>query len=135
MQIGELVTQTGFSRDTIRYNERRGLLAETDIAYRANGYKDYGPEALQRLRWIDELKKHGFPLSEIRSLAPRLDSAADCDGITTLLGDKLAELDRQISELQGLRERVREARARCRGAECDRPPLGASDDPAEQGHR
>jgi len=133
MQIGELATKSGFSRDTIRYYEQRGLLVATDTQYRTNGYKDYGPKALERLRWIDALKQHGFSLSEIRSLAPRLESAADCGGMPAVLSGKLAELDEQIRELEGFRARVSDALAHCRGAECDELPLAAGDGSAEQG--
>ncbi len=124
MQIGELAATTGFPRDTIRYYEQRGLLAETDTHYRANGYKDYGPKALERLRWIDTLKRHGFSLSEIRSLAPRLETAVERDGLPGVLGDKLVELEGQIRELEGFCDRVREALARCAGVECDATPAG-----------
>jgi DNA-binding transcriptional MerR regulator len=42
MLIGRVVEETGLSRDTVRYYERRGLIAP---AYRRdNGYKEYGEE-------------------------------------------------------------------------------------------
>lgn len=121
MQIGELATRTGFSRDTIRYYEQRGLLAETDTRRRANGYRDYGPHALARLTWIGILKQHGFSLSEIRMLAPRLEQAADCEDMPAVLADKLADIDARIDELEGFRERLRDALARCRGPDCGGP--------------
>lgn len=131
MQIGELATKTGFSRDTIRYYEQRGLFAETDIHYRANGYKNYGPRAVERLDWIDTLKQHGFTLSEIRALVPRLEHAVDCDGMPAILVDKLAELEAQIRELERFRNRVRAALDHCGGGECE----GEADGPASPGER
>lgn len=130
MQIGELAARTGFSRDTIRYYEQRGLLVDTDTRRRDNGYKDYGPHALARLTWIGTLKQHGFSLSEIRTLAPRLEQAADCEDMPAVLADKLADIDARIDELQGFRERLHDALARCRGADCDELPRsrpGAAD--------
>ena len=83
MQIGELATATGLSRDSLRFYEKRGLLrARRD----ANGYRNYPPEAsgpllraaLQRkLADIDERIKGLTDLR--RELARRLEEPmADC---------------------------------------------------------
>lgn len=138
MQIGELAERTGFSRDTIRYYERLGLLARTDTRRRANNYRDYGPHALARLSWIRTLKGHGFSLNEIRTLAPRLEQAESCDGMPEVLADKLADIDARIRELEGFRGRLREALASCRGQACERPPRSPAHeadgaDPAQAG--
>lgn len=122
MQIGELARRTGFSRDTIRYYENLGLLADTDTRRRANNYKDYGPHALARLQRIRSLKAHGFSLNEIRELAPWLEQADDCASIPEVLADKLTDIDARIRELEASRARLSEALARCQGAECRTPP-------------
>lgn len=55
MLIGELSNLSGFSRDTIRYYEKLALLVIEKRNVR-NDYKNYGPEALDRLLQIQRLK-------------------------------------------------------------------------------
>ena len=49
-KIGELATAAGVGRDTIRYYERLGLLQAA--ARNAAGYRDYGIDELERLKFI-----------------------------------------------------------------------------------
>jgi len=98
MLIGDLAQHSGFSRDTIRYYEKRGLLAHTDIARRANNDRDYDPHALRRLEWIATLKRHGFSLKEIAELLPRFEQAAACKAIPWILAGKLADIAGAIRE-------------------------------------
>lgn len=65
-QIGPIAKATGVSIQAIRYYERRGLLAP--VLRRDSGYRIYGEEALQKLRFIKNAQELGFPLKEIRSL-------------------------------------------------------------------
>jgi DNA-binding transcriptional MerR regulator len=121
MQIGDLAQRSGFSRDTIRYYEQRGLLARTDITRRANNYRDYGPHALRRLEWIAILKRYGFSLNEIAALLPPFERATSCEAMPPILADKLTDIERQLAELEGFRQRLRQALADCGGAECPGP--------------
>jgi DNA-binding transcriptional MerR regulator len=50
VRIGELAAAAQTSTKTLRFCEESGLLPETERA--ANGYRDYGPEALSRLDFI-----------------------------------------------------------------------------------
>jgi DNA-binding transcriptional MerR regulator len=126
MLIGDLAQHSGFSRDTIRYYEKRGLLAHTDIARRANNDRDYGPHALHRLEWIATLKRHGFSLKEIAELLPRFDQVTSCEAIPPILAGKLADIERQLTELDGFRQRLRQALADCAGPECPGPARATS---------
>lgn len=121
MLIGELAQRSGFSRDTIRYYEQLGLLAETDIHRRLNNYKDFGSHALMRLDRIRELKQYGFSLNEIKALLPELEQAGSCDGMPAVLSDKLADIEARIRELHGFRNRLQEALACCQGPACEGP--------------
>ena len=51
MLIGELSMRSGFSRDTIRYYEKLSLLT-ANHRDSENQYKNYGEEAVDRLRHI-----------------------------------------------------------------------------------
>lgn len=102
MQIGELAEATGIGRDTLRYYEKRGLLA---ARRGSNGYRDYAPEAADWLRYIRTAQALGFTLQEIEAdlpllTAPNGDSAA---ALRAALQAKLAEIDRRIDGLQAMR--------------------------------
>ena len=72
MKIGEFAHDAGVNVQTVRYYERRGLLPEPDR--RPSGYREYGPDALDRLHFIKRAQELGFTLTEIRELlALRLD--------------------------------------------------------------
>lgn len=69
MLIGELSKRSGFSRDTIRYYEKIGLIVLPKPSRRNNNnYKDYPEEALLTLKAIRKYKDLGFTLEEIREL-------------------------------------------------------------------
>ena len=63
MRIGELATETDVNIQTLRYYERRGLLAAPDRL--ASGYRAYGPGAVQRVRFVRRAQELGFTLQEI----------------------------------------------------------------------
>lgn len=68
MLIGELSKRSGFSRDTIRYYEKIGLIELPAAARREHNYKDYPEEVLQQLNAIRKYKELGYTLEEIREL-------------------------------------------------------------------
>jgi MerR family transcriptional regulator, copper efflux regulator len=97
MLIGQLAKQSGFSRDTIRYYERLGLIAPQRRTA-VSSYKIYGPECHRRLEDVARLKKAGFTLREIRELAK---GAGSCRGLPQRMKAKLVSLDRKLEELLG----------------------------------
>lgn len=101
MRIGDIAQATGISRDTLRFYEKRGLLAARRSG---NGYRDYAPEAVQWLTYIRTAQALGFTLAEIEADLPLLaDPASSADAIRTALRAKLAEIDRRIAGLAALR--------------------------------
>lgn len=68
MLIGEVAEKTGFSRDTIRYYEKIGLIKVGKRSRRENNYKEYSEDTLERLRIIGRAKHLGFSLAEIGEL-------------------------------------------------------------------
>lgn len=67
MKIGELA-RASIAASRIRFYEASGLLEPA--RRQANGYREYGPEALTRLAIIDRAQRAGFALDEIRALLP-----------------------------------------------------------------
>jgi len=68
MLIGELSKKTGFSRDTIRYYEKLGLIKEPARNGADNNYKNYTETVLKRLLAIRKIKDFGFTLKETHGM-------------------------------------------------------------------
>ncbi|HUA43080.1 MAG TPA: MerR family transcriptional regulator [Streptosporangiaceae bacterium] len=101
LRSGELARAAGVGQQTLRYYERRGLLAEPPRT--AGGHRLYPPEELTRLRAIKAAQRLGFSLGEAAELVPaapprRRQRAGKplADRLTT----RLAEVESAIAELQ-----------------------------------
>lgn len=93
MLIGELSKQTGFSKDTIRFYEKMGLIAASDRRAGTRLYKEYSPEAIERLLRIGQGKGLGFTLSEIKQL---LD---EWGGSAMSKRDQIKIIERKLKEI------------------------------------
>ncbi len=102
MRIGELADGVGVTSKTIRYYESIGLLASPDRT--SSGYRDYGPEALERLQFIRDAQASGLALAEIQSVLELKDAGSkSCEHTRSLLHRHLDDLDDQIRRLQAAR--------------------------------
>lgn len=104
MTIGMLARAAGVNVETVRYYERRGLLAEPQRS--EAGYRQYGDDALWRLQFVARAKQLGFTLSEIAELVEAGD-AGGADEVRAAATAKLAALDAQIDDLDARRARLR----------------------------
>ena len=66
LTIGHLAKKAGVNLETVRYYERRGLLAKPPRSL--SGYRLYPAEAARRLGFIRRDRELGFSLKEIREL-------------------------------------------------------------------
>jgi DNA-binding transcriptional MerR regulator len=114
LAIGEVCERTGLSPRTVRYYEELGLLP--GVRRRAGGRRVYGPDELERLRFIQRLKALGLPLAEIRDLnavhAIGGSTRAMLERLDDLLGRRVSEVDARIGELTRLRDEIAKYRAR-----------------------
>lgn len=105
MKIGETAALAGVTTKTLRFYEERGLLPPP--LRTATGYRDYPPEVLSRLGFIRRGRMAGLTLAQIGGILGLRDAGqAPCRHVEELLADRLAELDRQIADLQALRTTV-----------------------------
>jgi len=114
LSIAEVCDGTGLSPRTVRYYEELGLLP--DVRRKAGARRVYGTEEVERIRFIQRLKKLGLSLAEIRDLsdvhAIGGSTAAMLDRLDEVLAQRLSELDARIGELAGLRDQIEKYRAR-----------------------
>ena len=91
--------------ETVRYYQRRGLLAEPARPAgggSGGGVRRYGEEDVQRLRFIRSAQSAGFTLEEVAELLA-LDRVDDRARARTLARARIAALDARIIELQAAR--------------------------------
>lgn len=96
MTIARLAAAAGVGVETVRYYQRRGLLA---VPPSAGAVRRYGPEDLRRLRFVRRAQAAGFTLEEIGELLA-LDRTDDRARVRALATERLAALDAKIAELE-----------------------------------
>lgn len=121
--ITVLATQAGVKPDTVRYYERIGLLPEP--ARTSGAHRRYGPDALDRLRFIQGAQRLGLHLDEIGELlAVRDTGACPCEPAAALLTRRLSELDTEIARLTALRTELATMAHALPAIECPDPAPG-----------
>ncbi|HEY0622714.1 MerR family transcriptional regulator [Sphingomonas sp.] len=122
MTIGALAKAGGVGVETVRYYQRRGLLAEPA---RAGGVRRYDAQDARRLRFIRSAQEAGFTLIEIGELLD-LDAGEDRGRAHALAQARIAAIDAQVAKLTAARAALEGLAERCAAGEgkgC--PILGA----------
>lgn len=102
MRIGELAQRTGATTKAIRYYESLGLLPQP--ARTESDYRDYGFDAIERVRFIKDAQAGGLTLTEIQSLVElKTAGRATCEHTIDLLHRHLVDIDTQIRQLEAAR--------------------------------
>jgi DNA-binding transcriptional MerR regulator len=105
LTVSKLAEEVGTSADTVRYYERIGLLPETERS--ASGYRLYGDEAVERLRFIKRAQRFGLKLDAIGELLDvRQRGLCPCGHTRRLLEDRVKELGEEMSSLARLRDDI-----------------------------
>ncbi len=127
MKIGDLARAGGVSVETIRFYQRRGLLAEPP---RGTGVRRYAAADLERLRSIRAAQTAGFTLEEIATLLG-LDSH-DRTAARALAEARIAAIDEKIATLKTMRTALKGLVKDCaEGGDGPCPILGAFSVPAK----
>jgi len=115
LTIGQLAHRTGVNLQTVRYYERRGLMAPSSRS--RSGYRQFTPEAVARVRFIRRAQDLGFSLEEIRGLLElRIDqpSASACDRVRLATEAKVSLVEQKIHELQRIKRNLDRLLISCR---------------------
>jgi MerR family transcriptional regulator, mercuric resistance operon regulatory protein len=137
LRSSQVAAAAGVKLQTLRYYERRGLLAEPDRSL--GGHRLYPAGAVTVLRVIKAAQRLGFTLDEVADL---LDTGRHPHGRRPDAGlrgraqTKLAEVEAKIADLRGIADTLRAAvdagcgdLIACAGEPCcpiSRPPLAAT---------
>lgn len=110
LRSGQVAAAAGVNQQTLRYYERRGLIAEPGRTL--GGHRLYPPETVTVLRVIKTAQRVGFTLEEVADLLDagthRHGRAADA-GLLARAGVKLAEVEAKIADLAIIRDTLRAA--------------------------
>ena len=113
LRSGQVAAAAGVGIETLRYYERRGLLAEPDRS--PGGHRLYGEDSVTTLRVIKAAQRLGFTLEEVAELLevgrhrhrPRGMPAGA--GLQARAAAKLAEVEERIADLGAIRDNLRAA--------------------------
>jgi MerR family transcriptional regulator, mercuric resistance operon regulatory protein len=113
--IGRLAEAAAVHVETVRYYERRGLIAPPPRS--PGGYRQYGEEDLWRLQFISRGKALGFTLAEIGDL---LDGGGSPEGVGRAAEAKIAAIEEEQRRLADVHCRLRRLARLCHdGADAD----------------
>ncbi len=112
LRTGEVAEQAGVNIQTLRYYERRGLLAEP--ARSSGGHRLYPPDTVALLNVIKAAQRLGFTLDEVAELLDTGRPGHPTPDLRERATAKLAEVDRKIHDLTTIRTALlRVIDARC----------------------
>jgi DNA-binding transcriptional MerR regulator len=106
LRIGQVAARAGVTPKAIRFYEVAGVLPAP--ARGPNGYRLYGDEAVDVLKFVRQAAGLGLTLAEIKDIvAIRQGGRPPCSHVHRLLQDKARELDHKLQDLMELRRRLR----------------------------
>jgi MerR family mercuric resistance operon transcriptional regulator len=117
LTIGKLAAAAGVGVETVRYYQRRRLLATPQGR---DGYRRYGENHVERLRFIKRAQGIGFSLDEIAELIA-LNDSRDHEVARTLAGEKLRDIETRIAQLQQMAGALRQLVHQCECGGRDMP--------------
>ena len=112
LRSGEVAERAGVNIQTLRYYERRGLLAEPVRSL--GGHRLYPPDTVGLLNVIKAAQRLGFTLDEVAELLDAGRRRHPAPDLRERAVAKLAEIDRRIADLTTIRETLSQVvSARC----------------------
>jgi len=121
--IAGLAREAGVGIETVRYYERRGLIAQPG---KVNGaYRRYGTNHVWRIRFVKKAQELGFTLDEISSLLS-LEDGRDRRSIQKIAAERLDQVRERISDLRRIERALKHALHECKtGSTPHCPIIGA----------
>ena len=117
LTISELARAGDVGVETVRYYQRRGLIADPRPGSRggaAGGIRHYGADDLKRLNFIRSAQRAGFQLAEVARLL-ELDAVGDRARARAMARERIARLDAEIAAMTAARARLEKLARDCAG--------------------
>jgi MerR family mercuric resistance operon transcriptional regulator len=110
--IGQLAKAAGVPTSTVRFYERRGLLAPD--ARSESNYRAYNAESVERLRFIRAAQATGFSLKDIRGMLDLTYSEGPpCKEVAELITNRLVDVRERMKELRRVEKALSSALTSC----------------------
>lgn len=101
MQIGEAARRTGLDPTVIRFYEDSGVLPRARRT--ESGYRDYGMEDLELLRFVKRLRSLELPLEDVQQIVDLwTNGKPPCGVVRSAITREAAAIEQRIRELQRL---------------------------------
>ena len=109
LTIARAAAAAGVGVETVRYYERRGLIRQPASN---GGYRRYGSEQIDRIRFVKRAQALGFTLEEIESLL-KLQDGTDRRRVRQIAAKRLNEIDARLKDLQRLKKALSHLLVEC----------------------
>jgi len=113
LRTGQVAEQAGVNIQTLRYYERRGLLAQPRRSI--GGHRIYPADTVTLLGVIKTAQRLGFTLDEVAELLETGRRRHPTPSLRQRATDKITEIDARIADLTAMRDTL----AQVVTAECD----------------
>jgi Hg(II)-responsive transcriptional regulator len=114
LTIGEVVEQANVHIETLRYYERRGLVARPPRS--ASKYRRYPEDAVRRVRFINRAQELGFSLNDIQELLSlRAEPEAGCAEVRACAEAKMKDIEAKIGALTAMKYALSTLVSECSG--------------------
>ena len=110
LTIGKVAAAAGVNVETIRFYQRRGLLAEPPKT--PGGFRYYDNATIARLRFIKRAQALGFSLEEVIGLLA-LEQSNACSQTHDAAVRKLQLVEERITDLQRIRSTLKSLVQQC----------------------
>jgi MerR family copper efflux transcriptional regulator len=114
LTIGQVAEQANVHIETLRYYERRGLVARPPRS--ASNYRLYPEDVVRRVRFIKRAQGLGFSLNDIEELLSlRAAPEAGCAEVRACAEAKMKDIDAKIGALTAMKNALSTLVAECSG--------------------
>lgn len=111
LRIGELAKRSGFTTKTLRYYEDVGLVRPARRA--ESGYRLYGNDALDRLRFVRRSRGLGLRLEDIKRILEISDQGrVPCEHVIGVVDRQLDDVTKQMARMKALQRDLTRLRTR-----------------------
>ena len=120
MNVSQLAKAVSVNPSVIRYYTRVDLLHPDRNP--ENGYRQYAPADIARVRFIRKAKWLGFTISDVKMILERADTGkSPCGKVRSTILSRLQENELRLKHLQDIQQRMETAIESWEGQE-DGPP-------------
>lgn len=128
LKIGAVARLAAVSVDTVRYYERRGVLAPAERL--PSGYRHYPAAAVTTIKLARRLQGLGMTLDEVAAALRAHDRGdASCDSQRWRLEAALERTRARLAELAAVQADIESVLDRCRAGRCDLQAPAHGDEP------